>query len=193
MCFIHALNIFLCLFFLSRSSTRLWDKAACIQPARRWQCHRAICFASGGGREIWWLSDTHCHTLFHITPVHQSLMCLTVSRVIFYLEQSQADRWRHTCTPGTALFIQTLVVLDWSVLYLCSVGRPMWLCERWTEQNIHYRHHNRHSHRSHLHHLLCALPRLQLPRQVSTNMTCKAITATNGTNGNNSAVIVVEG
>uniref|UniRef100_A0A671V8B1 Immunoglobulin superfamily DCC subclass member 3 n=1 Tax=Sparus aurata TaxID=8175 RepID=A0A671V8B1_SPAAU len=35
-------------------------------------------------------------------------------------------------------------------------------------QNIHYRHHNRHSHRSHLHHLLCALPRLQLPRQVST-------------------------
>uniref|UniRef100_A0A3Q3E8A6 Immunoglobulin superfamily DCC subclass member 3 n=1 Tax=Labrus bergylta TaxID=56723 RepID=A0A3Q3E8A6_9LABR len=35
------------------------------------------------------------------------------------------------------------------------------------EQNFHNRHHNRYSHRSHLHHLLCALPCLQLSRQVS--------------------------
>lgn len=65
----------------ARSCTGLWDKAACIQPTRRWQLYHAICFTSRGGGEIWWLSDktkhshTHCSCIqSNITSAHPSLM-----------------------------------------------------------------------------------------------------------------------
>lgn len=80
-CFIRYLNVSPCLFFLSRSYTGLWGQAACIQPTRRWQFYPALCFASRGGGEIWWLSDItkHSHTycsyiLSDITSVHPRLI-----------------------------------------------------------------------------------------------------------------------
>lgn len=62
----------------------------------------------------------------------------------------------------------------------------MWLCERWTQQNIHHRHHNWHPHWSNLHHLLRALPGVQLPWQVRKDGDSR-----NGTTSS-SHVIVVE-
>lgn len=100
--------------------------------------------------------------------------CLTHLYVFTHCSTSHPGHLIVLLLPDLALFTQTLMIVWlWGVLCLLSVGCPMWLCERWTEQNIHHRHHNRHTHRSHLHHLLCAVPCLQLPRQVSTNIMCK--------------------
>lgn len=39
-----------------RSVTGLRDQAARLQPTRRRQCYRALCFATRGSGEIWWLA-----------------------------------------------------------------------------------------------------------------------------------------
>ncbi len=64
-CFWCCLIISFSFSFLYRFHIGLWDKAACIQPTRRRQRHRAICFTSRGGGEIRWLSGTFKHSHTH--------------------------------------------------------------------------------------------------------------------------------
>lgn len=121
-----------------RSVAGLRDQAARLQPTRRRQCYRALCFAARGSGEIWWLSHEN-----------EPRFCAAA---------------RH---------------LGLSLLYLLSVGCLLRLRQRRAAQNLHHGHHHRHSHRNHLHHLLCALPGLQLPRQVSCGESLSVVCGAN--------------